>query len=594
VSPLILMKNVSTSEDTRKESQDCSQLIAEFTNDVGTRRELYLAIKDQKGRNSDEKRLHSEALKDFEHNGMKLSDENLKKFRELSDKLSNLQLAFGNNIRNDNTEVLFTAEELTGVRADYLNELKKNDKGLYRVPTREPDFLEVMQKVPNADARKKMITAFYNRGGDANIKLLEQAILVREEIAKLLGFKTWADYKISDRMAKTSSAVMTFLNGLRGQLSAQNKIDIAELLKFKQEIEPGATVVNQWDIPYLSYQLQSKRFQINLDQVREYFPADVVIPGMLQVYSDMLGVKFKEMPQAKVWAPEVKQYAIHDKKDDRLIGFFYLDLYGRPGKYTHAACANVISGRRMKDGKYNYPISVIYANLSSPTKGKPSLLTYADRGEVVTLFHEFGHAMHGTLTRAPYASLAGTNVKRDFVEAPSQMLENWVYRPEILDRLSGHYLDHAKKIPADMQKTLIALKDFQQARIYTRQLLLGTFDMTINMQNGPVDTLKTYETLYHEITSDTQMPGIKFPASFGHLMGGYDAGYYGYLWSKVYAEDMFTIFDKAGVTSPAAGLRYRTTILERGNMEEPMVLVKKFLGREPNSKAFLKSLGVKN
>ncbi len=592
--PLIFMKNVSTSEDTRKESQDCSQAVSEFSNDISTRRELYLAMKDQRGRNADEKRLVTETLRDFEQNGMKLPDEQLKKYRELRDQLSKLQLTFANNIRNDASEVLFSESELPGIRADYLAELKRNEKGLLKVPAREPDFLEIMQRVTNADSRKKMMQVFYRRGGEANIKLLEQALIVRQEIAALLGYKTWADYKVSDRMAQNSATVMSFLNGLKNKLSAQNRVDINELLKFKQEIEPGATTVNQWDISYLSYQLQSKKFQLNLDQVREYFPADVVIPGMLQVYSDMLGVKFHEMPQAKVWAPEVKQYEIQDKKDGRLLGYFYLDLYGRPGKYTHAACATLTPGRRLKDGSYSYPMAAIFANLSSPTKGKPSLLTYADRGEVITLFHEFGHAMHVTLTRAPYASFSGTSVKRDFVEAPSQMLENWVYRPEILDRLSGHYQDHAKKVPPAMLKSLIELKNFQQARVYTRQLLLGTYDMTINMQSGPVDTLKVYETLYREITGDVQMPGVMFPAAFGHLMSGYDAGYYGYLWSKVYAEDMFTVFAKAGLTSPTAGARYRKTILEPGNMEDPMNLVTRFLGRKPNSKAFLKSLGIKN
>lgn len=590
--PLNLMKNVSLSEDTRNESEECAQNFSQFANDISTRRELYLALKDQKGRNADEKRLVEETLRDFERSGMKLSDEKLKKYRELSDKLSNLSLTYGNNVRNDKGEALFSVDDLAGVRPEYLAKLKKNEQGLFRVPSRQSDFLEIMERATNAETRKKMLSVHFTKAGKQNIDLLEQALLVRQEIAALLGYKTWADYKAADRMAKDSATIMKFINDLKTKLGKGNRADIDELLKFKQEIEPGATAVNQWDLYYLPFQLQNKKFKINLDELREYFPADVVVPGMLKVYSELLSVNFNEVPQAKVWSPDVKQYEIVDKKDGRKIGYFYLDLFDRPGKYPGAACATVVYGRRLKDGSYSLPVSVVYSNISPPSKGKPSMLTYANRGEVITLFHEFGHAMHGTLTRAPYSSLSGTSVRRDFVEAPSQMLENWLYQPEILDRLSGHYLDHKKKVPPEMLKALIGLRDFQQARFQTRQLLLATFDMTINMQKGPVDTLKTYDRLYSEITAGEQMKGLMFPASFGHLMGGYDSGYYGYLWSKVYAEDMFTVFQKAGFTNPTAGAKYRKYILERGNMEEPMDLLTKFLGRKPNSKAFFKTLNI--
>ncbi len=590
----IFMKNVHLNEGTRQESQDCSVALSEFDNDVSTRRDLYLAIKDQKGRNPDEKRLATEMIKEFEENGMKLSDEGLKKYRELSVKLSNLELEFAANNRNDTSEALFMESELPGLRPDYLGSLKKNELGQVKVPTRATDYLEVMQRVSNAESRKKMLGVYNRRGGAANIALLEQALLIRQEIAALLGYKNWADYRISDRMAKNSTTVMSFLNGLRKKLSAQNRVDMNELLKFKKELEPGATVVNQWDNDFLSYQLQSKSLAINLDEVREYFPVDVVIEGMLKVYSEMLSVNFREIAQPKAWASEVKQFEVTDKKDGRLIGFVYLDLFGRPGKYTHAACTTLTKGRRLKDGSYNIPVAAVYANFSKPTDSKPSLLTFANRGEVVTLFHEFGHAMHATLTRAPYASMSGTAVKRDFVELPSQMLENWVYDVAILNRLSGHYLDHSKKIPPQMIKSLIDLKNFQQARFYTRQLLLGTFDMTINMQKGAVNTVGMFDKFFKDITGQEQMTGLQFPASFGHLMGGYDAGYYGYLWSNVYAEDIFTVFKKSGLLNPATGLKYRSVILERGDMEDPMDLLTRFLGRKPNQKAFLQTLGIKN
>lgn len=592
--PLFIMRNLSNSEDTRKEAQECIQLSTDFSNDVFTRRDLYMALKDQKGRNADEQRLVKETLHDFERNGMSLPDEKLKQFRELSQKLDRLKNEFNKNINEDKSEALFTEAELDGVTPDYIKNLPRNEQGLARVPTRSSDFLEVMQRAHNPETRKKMIIAVYNVGGKKNIEVLEQALLLRQQLAALLGYKTWADYRTADYIAKNSANVKAFLGGLKAKLSAGNQADVKQLLNFKKEIEPGATTLEQWDLWYMPFQMRAKKMDLNLDEVREYFPADTVIQGMFRVYEELLSVTFREVPNVKAWDPAVRQFEVIDKKDGRTIAYFYLDLYGRDGKYRGAAHAALTKGRRLKDGSYSVPVSVLFANLSKGTTDKPALMTFGERAEVNTLFHEFGHAMHHTLTRAPYASLSGTAVKRDFVEAPSQMLENWLYDSKIVNRLSGHYLDSTKKIPAEMLKKLIEQKDFQKARNYTRQLLLGTFDFTINTLKGPVDTLKLYQKMYREITGAPQMPGVIFPASFGHLMGGYDAGYYGYLWSQVYAEDMFTVFQKEGLTSPVAGAKYRKYILERGNMEEPMELVTKFLGRKSNSKAFFKSLGIKN
>ncbi len=248
-----------------------------------------------------------------------------------------------------------------------------------------------------------------------------------------------------------------------------------------------------------------------------------------------------------------------------------------------------MSGRMLPDGSYSQPISAIVANLNPPMNGKPSLLAHDD---VETIFHEFGHIMHQTLTRAPYASLSGSSVAQDFVEAPSQMLENWVWSPEILNLISGHYLDHSKKLPEQVLQKMIEAQEFNQGYGYTKQLLYALFDMTLHTQDGPVDVNQIYLDLYQQILGQEPMLEQQFPASFGHLMGGYDAGYYGYLWSEVYAQDMFTLFDKNGLSNPEIGARYRKTILEQGNMQEALDLLKNFLGREPSSEAFFKKLHI--
>jgi thimet oligopeptidase len=272
-----------------------------------------------------------------------------------------------------------------------------------------------------------------------------------------------------------------------------------------------------------------------------------------------------------------------------LIVYFYTDFIPREGKYNHAAAFPLISGRKFSDGTYSYPVSSIVANFTKPANGKPSLLTH---DEVVTVFHEFGHIMHQTLTRAPYASLSGSSVAQDFVEAPSQMLENWVWNPKILGMLGGHYQDHSKKLPPELLKQMIKARDFNQGMFYTKQLLYGLFDMDLHTQPGPVDATKIFDHLYLSIVGQQPLEGGHFAAGFGHLMGGYDAGYYGYLWSEVYAQDMFSKFPQSDLTDAGMGARYRAVILEHGNMQDAIVLLKDFLGREPNTKAFFKKLHI--
>ena len=309
---------------------------------------------------------------------------------------------------------------------------------------------------------------------------------------------------------------------------------------------------------------------------------------MFDVYSKILGVRFEEVKDASVWAPGVKLYRILNASDSALIAHFYTDFIPREGKYSHAAAFNLVTGRRLPDGSYVKPVSAIVANFTPPADGKPSLLTH---DEVETTFHEFGHIMHQTLTKAPYASLAGTRVARDFVEAPSQMLENWVWSPEILASLSGHYKDNSKKLPPELLKSMMEARDYNQGLFYTRQLYYALMDMAYHTTKGDFDTTKVQEKLHKEITGLDPVPGGHWEASFGHLMG-YDAGYYGYLWSEVYAQDMFTRFEKDGLLSDKVGADYRHVILESGNMQEAADLVTQFLGRKSTRDAFFKKLHI--
>lgn len=588
VTPLTFMAYVSKDENASNEASQCEIDVGKFAVEVLTRRDLYNAIKKSKSKSSQESRLLKETLEDFEKNGLKLSDQKLNKIQNLKKRLTTLESQFSTNLNKDDSFVLVSNRDLEGVPENYIKSLKKNDNGELILPMTESDYPIVMQNCKNAETRKKVFLAFFNRGGQKNLDLLTEAVSIRADIAKTMGFKNWADLKVQKRMAKNSKTIFSFLNGLKNKLSARNAKDFQRLLEFKKEFEPAATSLNQWDTPYYNYQLKKKKYSLDNEKIREYFPAETVIQGMFAIYSEMLGVKFEVIPNAEVWDESVKLYAIKDSQSGQLIGYFFTDFYPRKGKYDHAAAFSLISGRKL-DSQYSLPVSSIVANLTPGMNGRPPLLDHAD---VVTIFHEFGHIMHQTLTKAPYASLSGSSVAHDFVEAPSQMLENWVWSENILNKISGYYADPRQKLPKEILTKMLEARDFNQSIFYTRQLLYSLFDMTLHTQKDKIDPNQLYMKLYKEILGQEPAAEQKFPASFGHIMGGYDAGYYGYLWSEVYAQDMFTQFPQENLGDPQVGLRYRKIILESGNMEEADSLLKKFLGRKPNDNAFFKKLGI--
>ncbi|MES3038593.1 MAG: M3 family metallopeptidase [Bdellovibrionota bacterium] len=587
-SALTFMAYVSTNPELSAEGSACEEKVGQYYVTVFTRRDLYQSLSGQVAVTAAQQRLLSETIKSFEANGLKLSDEELAKVKELKSTLATKESQFSTNLNNDTSTVIFTAEELAGAPASFLERLEKTADGKYIVTTKSTDYTAVAQNVSVSETRRKMAFAYLNRGGPANTKLLEEAIVLRAQIAKILGHANWADYRTSQRMAKSSAKVLEFLNGLKGKLAIRNQKDMDQLLAFKKETVPEATSLDQWDIPYYTYQLQKRDFALDNEKIRQYFPASKVTSGIFDIYSKLLGVQYVEVQGADVWAEGVKLYEIHEGSDCTLIGYFYADLVPRPGKYGHAAAFPLVSGRDLSNG-YSLPVASIVANFTPPSGDKPSLLTHS---EVETFFHEFGHIMHQTLTRASYASIAGTSVAQDFVEAPSQMLENWVWSPQILKMISGHYQNPEQTLPEDILQKMLAARNFQQGAAYTKQLLYALFDMTLHTQNEVIDVTETYNSLYRQIIGQEPLPGNHFPASFGHLMGGYDAGYYGYLWSEVYAQDMFSIFPANNLTDSSVGMRYRKTILEKGNSKDAMDLIRDFLMREPSDKAFLEGLGI--
>lgn len=588
-SPLIFMSNVSKIEKLRDEAFQCKEKSENLLNEIMTTRDFYKILKVTKTSSIEEERLLKETLTSFEMNGMSLNDEDLKKYKAYADQLSQLSTQFDQYLNGDVSTISYSELELQGVKKDFLSRLKKDDKDNYIVTTKQPDYVHVMENASNAETRKKMLFAYNNRQAEKNTPILQQAIQVRAEIGKLMGFETYADHNLRDKMAGNSKVVFDFLNGLKNKLSAKNKTEMAVLAKFKRNDLKDLSPLAPWDIAYVSNQLKLKKYKLDQDLLKEYFPAPHVIKTTMDLYSQLLGVQFRQISQAPVWSEQVDLFEVSDSETKKVIAYFYADLIPREGKYGHAAAFGLIGGRKLtKSDGYQLPVASIVANFSPAAPGKPSLLSH---DEIETFFHEFGHIMHFVLTKGPYASLSGFNVKHDFVEAPSQMLENWVWETDVLKKMSQHYLDPKKQIPSDLIKKLQKLKLFNIGIQYTRQLVFGIFDMSIHT-NPKLDVTEIYAKIQKELTGFAPLEGTHFPATFGHMMHGYAAGYYGYLWSKVYAEDMFSEFAKKGVLNPKLGKKYRHEILEQGNMKDPLVLIKSFLGREPNNKAFFKSLGL--
>ena len=595
LSPLGFLNNVSVNSDVRKASEDCSAQASPVIIEIYSRKDLYRLMKlAQKtilpsSLSPTEARLIQESMIGFKLSGLELSDAKLDQFKKIKTEISDLEIQFAANLNNNNDSVEMNETEMAGIPEVIKTRFTKLPNGNYQIPAKSTYVVDFMENASNSDARRKMAFVSSNREAKKNTDLLQRTVRLRREGALLLGFKDWADYRTYDKMAKTGQRAWQFLQDLKSKMHLAFQQDYQELLAFKKSLEPQTTKLDSWDIGYYSHHLKIKNYAVDDELIREYFPSDYVISKMFEIYSQLLGVQFVPVKNAITWHPTVQLFEIHDTASKALIAYFYADLYPREGKYGHAAAFTLRTGREL-NGQYQPPIAAIVANLNPATKDRPSLLSHDD---VETLFHEFGHVMHATLTKVKFASLAGFSVAGDFVEAPSQMLENWVWQPEILKMITAHYADRTKKMPEKLITQLVRSRKFNKAYGFNGQLLYSIYDLTLHQSSKDLDVTDTFQQLYKEIMGLEPLPGTHFPATFGHIMGGYDAGYYGYLWSNVYAFDMFTKFENGNLLSSQVGLKYRRSVLEKGNLQDAMALLQEFLGRKPNTEAFFRYLGIK-
>ena len=585
---------VSTDKKFRDAANDLQMQISQYMVDVATRRDVYKAIREYTDTNPRldpvQAKLVKEMLIGFKNSGMDLNDADLEKFKALNKEKAEYIIKFDKNIQEYKDPLAVTQEQLQGLGEDYIKKLSKTDDGKYLVTLDYPDYVPFMQNADDEQARKELEFKFNRRGGQENVELLEKTLTLRREIARLLGYKNHAELRLEDRMAKNPKTVMAFLKDLQKKLKPLGKKEDKEMIAYKNsKTGKNSRTLYSWESGYWSNKFRKENLELDSEKIKEYFPSQVVIDGMLDLFGGVFGITFEPV-DIPVWHPDVKAFKIKDKASGELVAYFYMDLYPREGKYKHAACFGLVEGEEKQDGTYQNPFVAIVANLNKPSGDTPSLLKHS---EVETLFHEFGHVLHNALTKAKYSAFSGTSVSWDFVEAPSQMLERWAWDPQVLKKISKHYKT-GESLPDDLIKRMIAAKNFGAGGMYLRQDFFAQYDMTLHTADTTPDTTKLYFELTKKIRGLPLTKGTIPQASFGHIMGGYDAGYYGYLWSEVIAEDFFGEFKKNGIFNPETGLKFRREILEKGGTLDEEKMVENFLGRPADNKPFLKSIGLEN
>jgi thimet oligopeptidase len=570
--PINFLSNVHPQQAVRDASQQCALRWAEFESTLGQNETLYRAARRVKPADAIDREFLRTTLEGFEDSGVGLPPAQRARAKQISDRITDLAQQFEKNVRDDGTLVAFTEAELKDVPEGVWKDAKRDAQGRYLLGLSYPTYFPVMQTAADAGARERMWRAKSNEGGEANLKLLAELAQLRKEYAGLFGKDSYDDFVLQRRMAQNTAKVKAFLAEVQGAVGEAEKRELQELreAKAKDLNQPVDGVkLERWDATYYTERVRKARYAVDQESFRPYFPPEESFRFALRVIETMMGVRYTQVP-ATLWHPDVRAYAVSDARSGKPLATLLVDLYPREGKYNHAAVWSYRNGSTLE---HRVPQAALVVNFDR--KG----LTM---DELETMLHELGHSVHNNLSATRYTSKAGTSVKRDFVEAPSQMLEDWVYDPQV-QKLFTEVCPQCKPVPADMLKQAKVAKDYGKGVKFARQQLYASYDIALH-DAQPADPLALWSRM-EGATPLGYVAGTKFPAGFGHLAGGYAAGYYGYLWSLVVAMDLRTAFERDKL-DPVVGRRYRDIVLANGSQKPPQVLVKEFLGRETNSKAF--------
>ena len=610
-SPISHMNSVVNTDELRDAYNACLPKLSEYSTEMGQNKALFKAYQyiesssSYKDLDTAQQKTIQNTLRDFRLSGIDLSEKNQQRYKKISQDLSHLSSKYEENLldaTNAWTKHITDIDLLAGLPESALTQAKQaaksQNKDGWVISLQFPSYIAVMTYADNRELRKEHYTAFATRASELgqnagewdNSSIMEQTLALRHEKAQLLGFKNYAELSLATKMADDTSEVINFLENLADKSWRHARKDLSDLRKFSKQ-HLNISQLQAWDISYISEKMRQHFYQLSQEEVKAYFPATRVIPGLFSVVEKLYGLKITELEDFDSWHPDVRFFQILDK-DNQLRGQFYLDLYAREKKRGGAWMDDCV-GRKKTGNNIQIPVAYLTCNFTPPTIDAPALLTH---DEVTTLFHEFGHGLQHMLTKINYLSVSGINgVEWDAVELPSQFMENWCWEKEALELISGHYKT-GEKLPAPLYKKMMKAKNFQAGMMMVRQLEFSLFDFKLHQQYDPQKHGQIYVVLnqIREQVAVMKAPDFnRFAHSFSHIFaGGYAAGYYSYKWAEVLSSDAYSLFEEKGIFNQEAGKSFLHNILEKGGSENAMELFIKFRGRKPSIDALLRHNGI--
>lgn len=534
----------------------------------------------------EEKYFLETVIRSFKNSGVTLSSEQSKKIIELKKEFSSLSAAFQNNITKTNKTICLSCDELKGVPESLIKNLQKNVNGHYILTDDFMTYITIMTTCSISQTRKKLYIFYTNRLFPENMKILKNMIVSKNQIADILGYTSAAHLALDGTMAQTPECVENFLMELSAKITILEQKEFQALLEnlpSSVTLSPDGTLY-PWDRTYIMELYKNKHNKNNEKQIVTYFPLEKTLDNMLKLFEKFFDLKFDRKPVSGLWDPNLQLITIFHNK--AVVGYLILDLFYRPYKYHSSCHTSIITSQRLKNGAIKPGISLLITHFSHPTDQQPVLLRHDD---VLTIFHEFGHSLHALLGAAQCATLSGVQVKRDFVETPSQMLEEWMWDKEILKQMSSHY-QTGEPLPDELISDILATKNLYRATNAQAQLVYSLMALRFFKDGAKNDLHAIFKEIYQNIKPhDAFCEDTHSYLSFNQFIS-YDAKYYTYVWSKVFALDLFEEVKIKGLSNPQIGVRLKEMILAPGGSKDPNHLLENFLGRKPNANAYLRNL----
>ncbi|GLT74623.1 hypothetical protein SLA2020_464110 [Shorea laevis] len=589
VQSCVFPKLVSTSDSVRKASAEAERRIDAHILSCSKREDVYRVVKAFAARGEwlgpEAKRFVQSLIRDFEQNGLNLTVTKREEVQRLRSQIDELSLQYIQNLNDDSTSLLFSELELAGLPIEFLKSLEKVENGMFKVTLKSHHVAAVLELCKVGKTRRLVAVAYGKRCGAVNLSILEDLVQARHKFARLLGYSNYADYALDPRMAKTSSKVFEFLEDISASLTdlATRELSILKDLKRREE---GELPFGVEDLLYYAKKVQEQQFDLDVGALKQYFPVNLVLSGIFKIFQDLFGLRFEEITGADIWHFDVRVFSCFDLTSGELLGYFYIDLYRREGKYGHTCVVALENGAVGLNGARQIAVALLISQFEKDICAVPGLLRFS---EVVNLFHEFSHVVQHVCNRASFARFSGLRIDPDFLEIPALLLENWCYESFSLKLISGFHQDITKPIKDEVCDSLKRWRNSFSALKFKQEVLYCLFDQIIHSAED-VDIVELFKHLHPKVMLGLPMLEGMNPAScFPRCAIGYEATCYSRIWSEVFAADIFASKFRDGLLNQYVGMQFRKKVLAPGGAKEPVEILSDFLGREPSIQAFVDS-----